>query len=162
MISVRRLEVFRWALLTATGALAASCASTPPQVQSWTQQAPTPAGPAASQAATTSPRVGTAMPTAYSENQTPMSDVRLVESAEFATTALQHGFTPEVRKGAVVYCWIDDNIGSRIPTKKCMDKAQLEITLRQRQAQRDAIEHGHTFGCQPGINCANNTGLGRQ
>ncbi|MGH7105116.1 MAG: hypothetical protein ACREFT_01250 [Acetobacteraceae bacterium] len=104
------------------------------------------------------------MPTAYSENQTPMSDVRLVESAEFATTALQHGFTPEVRKGAVVYCWIDDNIGSRIPTKKCMDKAQLEITLRQRQAQRDAIEHGHTFGCQPGINCANNTGhgLGRQ
>lgn len=91
-----------------------------------------------------------------------MSDVRLVESAEFATTALQHGFTPDVRDGVVVYCWIDENIGSRIPTKKCMDKMQLDITLQLRQAQRDAIEHGHTFGCQPGINCAedNYHGLG--
>lgn len=153
MISVRRLEVFRWALLFAGVALAAGCAGTRPQAR-----------PLPQRAAIAAPRSGAEMPTAYRDSQTPMSDVQLVESAEFATTALQHGFTPQVRKGVVVYCWIDDNIGSRIPTKKCMDKAQLEITLRLRQAQRDAIEHGHTFGCQPGINCANNTGhgLGRQ
>ena len=164
MMSVRPLEVLRCIVLPAALALAAGCASSPPQAQPPAQPAATATAPATGRTSAASTRIATATPAVHGEGQTPMSDVRLVESAEFASNALQHGFTPEVREGVVVYCWVNEDIGSRIATKKCMDKAQLQITLRQRQAQRDAIEHDHTFGCQPGINCANDTGhgLGRQ
>lgn len=136
------VKMLRSALLAGAVLMAAGCATSPQPLASQARPAATAAAPTA---------------TDYGASQTPMSDARLVASAEFATNALQHGFTPEVRDGVLVYCWVDEAIGSRIPSKKCMDKTQLEITLRQRQAQRDAIEHGHTFGCQPGINCAEHT-----
>jgi hypothetical protein len=84
-----------------------------------------------------------------SQDETPMSDTRLVRSAQFSTTAEQHGFKPEVRDGQTVYCWADQDIGSLIPTKKCVDRTQLEIMLQQRQQQRDQMNHG-SFGCTPG------------
>ena len=132
--SALRFRIPRPALLAVILAVAGGCATAPQQV--------------------TSPRLASRGQTpSYVEDQTPMSQTELIESANFALSAERHGFTPQVRNGVVVYCWTDDDIGSRIPSKKCVGREQLKIMLQRRQAQRDARRQSTAFGCAPGSNC---------
>jgi hypothetical protein len=137
---IRSVERLRPAALAAALVLAAGCAASPP-----TQSGAQPSSSAASSQPATA---AAAAPASY-QDETPMSDTRLVSSAQFATNAEQHGFKPEVRNGQTVYCWADKDIGSLIPTKKCVDRTQLDIMLQQRQHQRDQMNQG-SFGCTPG------------
>jgi len=139
----RCFAMLRSAILGAALVAAAGCAATPQQVAS-----PPPVSAATGKAAT-----GTRAP-AYVADETPASESDLVQSADFTRDAYKEGFKPEIRNGAVVYCWTDDDIGSRLPTKKCVNQAQAEILIQQRQAQRDALQRMNS-GCTPGINCGN-------
>jgi hypothetical protein len=142
-LSARCFSMLRSALFSAALLLAAACASAPPQGASPPSASGTVAG---SQGAAQAP--------AYTEDETPASQSELVASADFTANAQRQGFKPEVRNGVVVYCWSDQDIGSRLPTKKCVNQTQLQILLQQRQAQRDAMQRMTGTGCSPGINCA--------
>lgn len=138
----RCFTMLRSALLAAALAVGAGCATAPGQAVT----APPASGTVAAKttAATQAP--------AYAVDETPASETELVQSADFTRKAYLQGFKPEVRNGAVVYCWTDEDIGSRLPTKKCVNRAQAEILIQQRQAQRDALQRMNS-GCTPGVNC---------
>src|SRR6185437_6272267 len=85
---IRSVERLRPAALAAALVLAAGCAASPP-----TQSGAQPSSSAASSQPATA---AAAAPASY-QDETPMSDTRLVSSAQFATNAEQHGFKPEVR-----------------------------------------------------------------
>ena len=133
--SVRSSQVLRSVILAGVLVVAGGCATTSPQPGSQAQ------GSTASADA----------PATY-QDETPMSDSRLVESANFDTNAVKEGFKPEIRNGETVYCWSDSDIGTRIPTRKCVNRAELEIMLQRRQQQKDAMQQGGG-GCSPGVNC---------
>jgi hypothetical protein len=61
-------------------------------------------------------------------------------SPELLKKARDAGIKPEVRNGTTVYCWKDADIGSRLPSKKCVDEAQLQVMLDRRQEQRDHFQ----------------------
>jgi hypothetical protein len=67
-------------------------------------------------------------------------------SPDLVKRAKEAGFKPEVRNSVTVYCWKDADIGSRLPTKKCVGEDQLEIMLERRQAQRDAMRNNPAPG----------------
>lgn len=138
--SARCVTMFRSALLAGALLMAAGCATTPA------------ASPPPASGAVAGNAVATAQAPAYVADETPASQSELVQSADFTRNAYREGFKPEIRNGAVVYCWTDDDIGSRLPTKKCVNQAQAELLIQQRQAQRDALQR-KTSGCTPGINC---------
>ena len=58
-------------------------------------------------------------------------------SDETVKKAKSMGLHAEVRKGATVYCWEDSSVGSRFPTKKCVNENQLDDIVQQRQAVQD-------------------------
>jgi hypothetical protein len=64
-------------------------------------------------------------------------------SPEFLKRAKEVGFNPEVRNSVTVYCWKDADLGSRIPTKKCVGENHLEIILERRQMQRDRLRESN-------------------
>jgi hypothetical protein len=145
------------AMLTATPLavavlISAGCANTPRGAAPPSPASAAIAGTAATAPHSRGPQAPAAAP-AYAGDETPASQTQLVESADFALNAERQGFKPEVRNGVVIYCWTDDDIGSRIPSKKCVNQAQLELMLQQRQKQRDALQHGSASGCTPGLNC---------
>ena len=148
--STRRFTVLPGAILAVAVLIAAGCANTPRQAAPLSLASATAAGRAANASPSNAPKASSP---AYAVEETPASQTQLVECADFALNAQRQGFKPEVRNGVVVYCWTDDDIGSRIPSKKCVDKAQLEVMLQQRQKQRDALEHGSASGCAPGMSC---------
>ena len=145
--SLRPREALRSLIPALALAVAAGCASNPPR-------GPADTAPATAQTPAAAAHAPAATPMTYGGDETPMSDAELVQSAEFDTRVLREGFKPEVRNGTTVYCWTDEDIGTRIPTRKCVNRAELEIMLQQRQAQRDAMERTGS-GCTPGTNCGN-------
>lgn len=147
--STRGFAVFPAALLAAAVLVAAGCANTP-QAAPLPLTSTTAPGTAANASPSNAPQASSP---AYVVDETPASQRQLVESADFALIAQRQGFKPEVRNGVVIYCWTDDDIGSRIPSKKCVNRAQLDAMLQQRQKQRDALQRGSASGCAPGMNC---------
>ena len=53
---------------------------------------------------------------------------------------------PCYSRGVSLFCWNDADMGSRIPSKKCVNEAQLQIMLDRRQAQRDQMQQVATAG----------------
>jgi hypothetical protein len=80
----------------------------------------------------------TSKPPADSKDATPAADVM--------KKARDAGLKPEVRNGVTLFCWNDADMGSRIPSKKCVNEAQLQIMLDRRQAQRDQMQQVATAG----------------
>lgn len=84
----------------------------------------------------------------------PMPAAVVVQSADFSLRAGQEGFQTEVRNGTLLYCWTDASIGTRLPTRKCLDEAQLKLRIQQAQRQREAMHHSLAGPrCPPQINC---------
>jgi hypothetical protein len=67
-------------------------------------------------------------------------------SPELLKKARDAGVKPEVRNGETIYCWKDADVGSRLPTKKCVNEGQLELMLDRRQQQRDYYQQQVTGG----------------
>jgi cytoskeletal protein RodZ len=96
--------------------------------------APAAASAATATAATAEPAHAASAPAA----QTPSSDsTPAPPSDETLKKAKSLGMRPEVRKGVTNYCWEDASIGSRFPTKKCVDASQLDEVIAQREADKD-------------------------
>jgi hypothetical protein len=56
------------------------------------------------------------------------------------------GYYPRTRGGLAVFCRKDADIGTRIPTEKCVNENQIEDTVqRLLQAQQD-LQRGHICG----------------
>ncbi|MGB6307903.1 MAG: hypothetical protein WBF89_08935 [Steroidobacteraceae bacterium] len=110
--------------------------SAPPAANSSTAAATSSTAPAVSSAATTAaePAHAASAPAA----QTASSDsTPAPPSDETLKKAKSLGMHPEVRKGVTNYCWEDASIGSRFPTKKCVDASQLDEVIAQREADKD-------------------------
>jgi hypothetical protein len=61
-------------------------------------------------------------------------------SAETLNRAKAVGLRPEVRKGVIVYCWEDADIGTRFATKKCVDENALADKIRKLESQKLQIQ----------------------
>jgi hypothetical protein len=62
-------------------------------------------------------------------------------SADLLKAAREDGFHTRVKKGAVLFCKYDANIGTRLKTEKCFDENTMEIILEREQLQRDQLTH---------------------
>ena len=62
------------------------------------------------------------------------------------------GYRPETKKGVTLYCQETANIGTRFPTKKCIDEQQLKGVLDIQHQQQDSMR-------KP-INCTGGPGCG--
>ncbi len=84
----------------------------------------------------------------------PMPATMVIQSADFSLRAAREGFQTEVRNGTLLYCWTDTTIGTRLPTRKCLDAAQLKLRLQQAERQREAMHHSLAGPrCPPQIDC---------
>ena len=94
-------------------------------------QSPAPSSaPAATPAATP-----TAAPTQPAASATPTAPAG--PSAETLKKARLAGYHPETRKGITLYCQETANLGTRFPTKKCVDEQQLLGVVDMQNQQRD-------------------------
>jgi hypothetical protein len=118
----------------------------------------TPAAPAAqgsdSSAAPTEspapPSAPTAAPTAPATSPPPASPAG--PSADTLKKARVAGYRPETKNGITMYCQETANIGTRFPTKKCLDEQQLKGVLDIQHQQQDSMR-------KP-INCTGGPGCG--
>src|SRR5579859_3630876 len=102
---------------TPQAATAQESDSSPPPAQSPAPSSappPTPTGPAASTA--------------------PASP-----SADTLKKARMAGYRPETKNGVTRYCQETANIGTRFPTKKCIDEQQLKGVLDIQHQQQDSM-----------------------
>lgn len=73
-------------------------------------------------------------------------------SAETLKKARMAGYHPETKKGITVYCQETANLGTRFPTKKCLNEQQLNGVLDIQHQQQDSMR-------KP-INCTGGPGCG--
>jgi hypothetical protein len=114
--------------------------------------APAPAqSPAPPSAPTAAPSAApTAAPTEPAASPTPAAPAG--PSAETIKKARMAGYHPETKKGITLYCLETANIGTRFPTKKCLDEQQLNGVLDIQHQQQDSMR-------KP-INCTGGPGCG--
>jgi hypothetical protein len=116
-------------------------AQQPPEAAKPAPTAPaTPATDAAAPAAATAPNAATQTPAA------PAAATPAAPSAETLKKARQAGFHPEVSNGVTLFCQKDASLGTRFPTKKCLNEAQLNSTLALRQDVRDSMQQPGACG----------------
>ncbi len=121
---------------TAPASAATSAAVTPAAPAapaSATAPAPT-QSPAPSSAPTAAP---TAAPTEQTASPTPA--VPAGPSADTLKKARMAGYRPETKKGITLYCQENANIGTRFPTKKCLDESQLKSAMDVHNDQADGL-----------------------
>ena len=84
----------------------------------------------------------------------PMAGATVVQSADLTLKATQEGFHTEVRNGQLLYCWTDQSLGTRIPTRKCLNAVQLKLRLQREERQRQQMQHSLAGpACPAGIAC---------
>ena len=107
-----------------------------------------PAPPSAPTAApTTTP---TAAPTEPAASPAPAAPAG--PSAETLKKARMAGYHPETKQGVTMYCQETANIGTRFPTKKCLNEQQLNGVVDIQHQQQDSMR-------KP-INCTGGPGCG--
>lgn len=129
----RRLPVSVFLLgASLAGANLAVFAQTPPTALDGpaTSPAVTPAAPAAPASDTTAPTEPAASPA-------PAAPAG--PSAETLKKARMAGYHPETKKGVTLYCQETANIGTRFPTKKCLDESQLKSVMDVHNDQADSL-----------------------
>ena len=77
----------------------------------------------------------TAAPTEPAASPTPAAPAG--PSAETLKKARLAGYHPETRKGITLYCQETANLGTRFPTKKCVDEQQLYGVVETQRQQQD-------------------------
>jgi len=73
-------------------------------------------------------------------------------SADTLKKARMAGYHPETKNGTTMYCQETANIGTRFPTKKCLNEQQLNGVLDIQHQQQDSMR-------KP-INCTGGPGCG--
>lgn len=64
-------------------------------------------------------------------------------AAVLVRDARNAGFTAENINGAVMFCRLDTELGSRFLVKTCYDELQVRIKIQQYQTQRNELEAIH-------------------
>jgi hypothetical protein len=62
-------------------------------------------------------------------------------SPDLMKRAKDVGLKPETRKGEQVYCWEDQDVGTRFKTKKCVNNDGLANLVQQREEQKQALRN---------------------
>jgi hypothetical protein len=115
---------------------------------------PAPAAPASDTAATTQspapPSTPAAAPTQPAASPAPAAPAG--PSAETLKKARMAGYRPETKNGTTMYCQETANLGTRFPTKKCLNEQQLNGVVDIQHQQQDSMR-------KP-INCTGGPGCG--
>jgi len=101
----------------------------------------TPAKPAADAPAAPAAPQATTAPSAAAPAAAAPKAADDVPSPALLRKAKSAGYYTKVKHGNVIYCKSEPKIGSRFADETCIDENQLEATLIQAQAQRDAVQH---------------------
>lgn len=56
------------------------------------------------------------------------------------------GYFPRTRNGLAVFCRKDADIGTRIPTEKCVNENQIEETIQRLQQAQQNLQRGNICG----------------
>jgi len=141
------LAAFGPALAQTSPTAPASPATSPAVTPS--ASAVTPAAPVAPASATAPaptqspapPSAPTAAPTAAPSEPaaSPVPAAPAGPSAETLKKARMAGYHPETKKGVTLYCQETANIGTRFPTKKCLDESQLMSVMDVHNDQADSL-----------------------
>lgn len=108
-------------------------AQAPPNASAGPATAPAPTqSPAAPSAPAATP---TAAPTQPAASPAPAAPAG--PSAETLKKARLAGYHPQTRKGITLFCQETANLGTRFPTKKCVDEQQLNGIVDIQRQQRD-------------------------
>ena len=102
---------------------------------------PSPGAPTATPATT---------PTAPAASPEPVAPAG--PSADTLKKARMAGYRPETRNGSTMFCQETANLGTRFPTKKCLNEQQLNGVLDIQHQQQDSMR-------KP-INCTGGPGCG--
>ena len=117
------------ASLAAFGAALAQAPSDAP-ISPTTSPSGTPSKPATQESDSTA---APATPSAPSAKPTPTepaaSPAPTTPSADTLKKARLAGYHPETKHGTTMYCQETANIGTRFPTKKCIDESQLKLAV---------------------------------
>jgi hypothetical protein len=146
-VMARRLPVSLFLLGASLAAFGPVLAQAPPDAPaSDTAPAPT-QSPAPASAPTATPSAAPSEPAASPAPASPAGP-----SADTLKKARMAGYHPETKKGITMYCQETANIGTRFPTKKCLDEQQLKGVLDIQHQQQDSMR-------KP-INCTGGPGCG--
>ena len=124
-----------------------------------TSPAVTPAAPAAPASDTTAPTQSPAPPSAPAATPTAAPTEPAASAAPAAPAgpsadtlkkARMAGYHPETKKGVTLYCQETANIGTRFPTKKCLDENQLMSVMDAHNDQADSLRQP---GACTGVAC---------
>ena len=123
-----------------------------------TSAAGTPAAPAAQASDTSaapaqspappSPSAPTATPTPPAASPAPAAPAG--PSADTLKKARVAGYHPETKNGTTMYCQETANLGTRFPTKKCLDESQLQSVMDVHDSQADSLRQP---GACAGVTC---------
>jgi hypothetical protein len=102
-----------------------------------------PSAPAAADAGTDSAVTGSES----AATNTPSSE----PSPELVKEARREGFRPKKRDGVTLFCHTDATLGTRFETEKCVNQAQLQTVVQQREDQRNVMRQQ---GACTGSNCS--------
>jgi hypothetical protein len=98
-----------------------------------TQSPPAPSAPAG-KPATAPAATSTTTPSEPAASPPPAAP-----SADTLKKARLAGYHPESRKGITMYCQETANVGTRFPTKKCIDESQLKAVMDVHNDQADSL-----------------------
>ena len=73
-------------------------------------------------------------------------------SADFMKKARIEGWRPKLKMGNYLFCKTDDNIGSHIPSEKCLNETELKDVFAREDYQRQQIQQ--RGGCSGGSGCS--------
>lgn len=101
-----------------------------------TQSPPAPSAPAGTPA--TAP-AATSTATSSEPATAPPPAAPAAPSADTLKKARLAGYRPESKHGVTMYCQETANIGTRFPTKKCIDESQLKSVIDVHNNQADSL-----------------------
>jgi hypothetical protein len=128
----------RIALLASLLFVAAAPSMAEPPASGTTPAATPPAAPSASTPASpTASSSDTAPPAAAARNDAAATPAE--PSPELLKAARREGFTPKKRDGVTKYCQTAAALGTRFEKETCIDEAQLQQTIEQRQDVRNQL-----------------------
>jgi hypothetical protein len=151
LISLIFLGTSLAALDPVRGQTPANASNSPASSPAGTPPAPAAQGSDPSPASTESPAPSGA-PAAAPTAAPATSPAPAAPSADTLKKARMAGYHPETKNGVTKYCQETANIGTRFPTKKCLDEQQLGGVLDIQHQQQDSMR-------KP-INCTGGSGCG--
>ncbi|HET9106152.1 MAG TPA: hypothetical protein VFN79_03070 [Steroidobacteraceae bacterium] len=137
MMEIHRLGVrhsLHAVAVAAAVVLLVACASAPPPAES---------------SAHPSAVVASGASAAISPTEKPAPTSKLIAQADLVKQAWQAGLPVhvEIANGDPLYCWSDSDVGSMIPSTKCLTESQLQSVLTQRREARQRLQTRAANAC---------------